>query len=107
MAEWIAANKRNSFYIRTFQNTICSEPYKVEEAPTVLADDLYKCREVYSTYGRETIQHERCGLITGSVDAQQSRLELEICGHGENGETWGLLYHTERTRACRTTSVCS
>ena len=29
--------------------------------------------------------------LTAGVDVQGNRLEYEVVGHGENGETWGVM----------------
>ena len=88
---WIEANaekKRtgDDKLLKTFVNTQLAETWKDIET-AIDGEQLYLRREQYAA----EVPSDALVLTMG-VDTQNDRLELEVVGHGQNGETFGIAY---------------
>ena len=86
---FLAAKRSGKEMLKVWVNTFLSETWedqgdKIEAAPL-----LARCEE----YGGEELP-EQVLVLTAAVDVQRDRLEVEVLGHGMDGETWGIEYQT-------------
>lgn len=77
---------RSDHKMRTWVNTAKGEPYE-PEGFSAEKDDLMKRREYYSAELPEGVL-----VLTASVDVQDDRFEIEVCGWGSGFESWGIMY---------------
>lgn len=88
---WVDANaerKRTGdpTKLKTFINTQLAETWQ-EHGDSIDAEMLMSRREHYSAEVPAGAL-----VLTMGVDTQDDRLELEVVGHGVDGETWGIDY---------------
>ena len=75
---------------RVFDNTMRAESYKPPNLQDVVdKETLLGRRENYNPYDELP---ERILFLTAGGDVQSNRIEVEVVGHGLNGETWGCGY---------------
>lgn len=82
-------SKGNPQLLKTWVNTFLGETWE-ERGKRLDWSDLLDHREEYQT--REPIP-EDITLITGAVDVQDDRFEVEFLGWGDDEQTWSLGYH--------------
>jgi len=71
--------------LKTFVNTSLAETYVLRgEAPA--ADAIYGKREFYE----QGVAPSGCRILTGFVDVQADRLEVEIKGWGRDRQSWSI-----------------
>lgn len=75
---------------RVFVNTMDAESYQPPHAVKVSASELLERREPYNP--REALP-EGVLLLTAGGDVQGDRVEFEVVGHGDDGQTWGCGYY--------------
>lgn len=90
---WIEANdekKRSGDdrKLKTFVNTQLAETWKTVEQH-ITAEQLWARREEYPAEVPAGAL-----VLTAGVDTQDDRLEMEVVGWNENGESWGIEYLT-------------
>ena len=81
--------KKNKDTLQVWINTALGETWEEDEGDGVEYEYVYTKREEYEF---DTLP-EGVLVITGGVDVQGDRLELELLGTGLNEETWSLGYH--------------
>lgn len=81
--------KGNPSLLKTWVNTFLGETWE-EKGKRLEWSDLMDQREEYEM--RENIPEE-ITLITGAVDMQDDRAEVEFVGWGDDYQTWSLGYH--------------
>ena len=81
--------KGNPSLLKTWVNTFLGETWE-EKGKRLEWSDLMDQREEYEM--RENIPEE-VTLITGAVDMQDDRAEVEFVGWGDDYQTWSLGYH--------------
>lgn len=91
-----ASNKEKARHV--FVNTMDAESYAPTSSVKLTANELLDRREDYDP---RTVLPEAVLMLTAGGDVQGDRVEFEVVGHGENGETWGCGYyvihgHTDR-----------
>jgi phage terminase large subunit GpA-like protein len=94
VADWMEA-QGNPKLLKVFLNHQLAEPWKEDDVIEQDHEYLYKNRrEEYEQDedGRQLVP-TGVAVITAGVDVQHDRFELEILGHGLNGEKWNLGYH--------------
>lgn len=83
---FLVAKRKGRETLKVFINTSLAETWK-EQAEDVSTDDLVaRCEE----YAAEVPAGVIC--LTAGVDVQGDRLECEIVGWGEDGESWSIAY---------------
>ena len=90
--EFLKAEKRGTYFLRTFQTTVLSEPYAIDTEPPPEFETIYNRREKYHEHDGEIVIPSGVLLLTVGCDVQRDRLEAEILGTGADGETWGIEY---------------
>ena len=88
---WIEANSEkkrsgDDRLLKTFVNTQLAETWRAVES-MVDGDHLFARREQYAA-----AVPAGALVLTMGVDTHEDRLELEVVGHGVNGESWGIAY---------------
>lgn len=86
--DFIAA-RDNPQLLKTWVNTFLGETWE-EKGKRLEWSDLLEQREQYET--RDPIPEE-VTLITGAVDVQDDRFEIEYLGWGDDYRSWSLGYH--------------
>lgn len=82
-------SKDNPQLLKTWVNTFLGETWE-EKGRRLEWSDLMDHREDYDT--RDNIPEE-ITLITGAVDIQDDRAEVEFVGWGDDHQSWSLGYH--------------
>jgi phage terminase large subunit GpA-like protein len=82
-------SKDNPQLLKTWVNTFLGETWE-EKGRRLEWSELMGHREDYDT--RDNIPEE-ITLITGAVDIQDDRAEVEFVGWGDDHQTWSLGYH--------------
>jgi phage terminase large subunit GpA-like protein len=82
--EWLEA-KDDTEDLKTFINTALAESFE-DDKETLEDINLFARREPYA--GK--IPDPSIVVLTGGVDVQGDRLEMELIGHNRLGETWGI-----------------
>ncbi len=72
--------------LKVWTNTVLGLPYE-ETAGTVNIDTMTDHEEEYGAELPDEVL-----LLTAGIDTQDNRLEIEILGHGQNGDTYGIEY---------------
>ena len=87
--EFLEANERNKAgdhrKLKTVTNTRFAEPWE-DEGERIEHSELYLRREPYTRPPADVL------LLLCAVDVQDNRLELEVTGHREGYESWGIEY---------------
>ena len=83
------AAKDNPQLLKTWVNTFLGETWE-ERGQRLEWSDLLEQREDYEV--RDEIPEE-VSIITGAVDVQDDRFEIEYVGWGDDYQTWSLGYH--------------
>lgn len=81
--------KGNPTKLRVWVNTFLAETYKeddIEADAAGLADRL-------ETYPKQADMPDDVLIVTGGVDVQADRIEIEMVGWGVDEESWGLGYY--------------
>lgn len=82
-----ARNEKNNEKLKTFVNTCLGEVWKdAGEAP-----DWKRIYDRREPYNRNELPDGVC-FITGGVDIQQDRIEVELVGWGRNKRSWSIDY---------------
>lgn len=76
----------SDFKLRTWVNTSKGESYEMK-GDSADKDTLMERREDYYAELPEGVL-----VLTASVDVQDDRLEIEVCGWGRGYESWGISY---------------
>lgn len=79
--------KKDKQQLQTFVNTFLGEEWEDEEGEGLDYELLYKRRETYNCQVPDDVL-----LLTGGVDVQDDRLEVEVVGWGYGKESWGIEY---------------
>jgi phage terminase large subunit GpA-like protein len=82
-------SKGNPELLKTWVNTFLGETWE-ERGKRLEWSDLMDHREDYDT--RDNIP-EDVTLVTGAVDIQDDRAEVEFVGWGDDAQSWSLGYH--------------
>lgn len=82
-------SKSNPELLKTWVNTFLGETWE-EKGKRLEWSDLMDRREDYDT--RDNIPEE-ITLVTGAVDIQDDRAEVEFLGWGDDYQSWSLGYH--------------
>lgn len=90
LATEFLASKDDRALLQTFINTQLGETFEVEQGEVVEPHAIMARAE---DYGSDPVP-EGVKVITAGVDVQGDRLEAEICGWGDNEESWSLQYLT-------------
>lgn len=72
--------------MKTWTNTCLGETFDDNEGDQLEEGILLARREEYKKVPDDVV------LLLMSVDVQKDRLELEVCGHGDNDESWNVDY---------------
>ena len=72
--------------LKVWRNTVLGLPYE-ETAGTIDIDTMSGHEDEYGAELPDEVL-----LLTAGVDTQDNRLEVEILGHGLNGDTYGIEY---------------
>ena len=78
---------KDPFTLRVFVNLKLGEPFDVEMLRLSSNELMKRCEDYGPDLPAGVI------LLTAGVDIQDSRIEVEILGHGEQGETWNIDYY--------------
>jgi phage terminase large subunit GpA-like protein len=90
--EFLRAERRGSYFMRTFQTTVLAEPYQLVETVANF-DHLYARREVYrESKDHELILDKACLLLTVGADVHRDRIHGECLASCMDGETFGVEY---------------
>ncbi|MDR2647804.1 MAG: phage terminase large subunit family protein [Oscillospiraceae bacterium] len=86
-------SKENAGDLMAFKNTVLGELWEARSGD-VSEEKLLERREDYGLTpdGNPADMPNGVLALTCGVDVQGDRLELEVLGHGWDGETWGVLY---------------
>jgi phage terminase large subunit GpA-like protein len=77
--------KGNPMQFQAFINTTLAEPW-VERGEAPASDSIYGKREFYE----QGVAPQGCLMLTGFVDVQGDRLEVEVKGWGRDGQCWSV-----------------
>jgi terminase, large subunit len=84
--EFLQARKDRS-KLKTFVNTTLGETWEEDEGERSDAAQLYARRERYPAQVPDGVQ-----VLTGGVDTQDDRIEIQIDGYGAGEEAWRIDY---------------
>lgn len=71
----------------TFWNTSLGLPYVINLNEIIDYELIYNRREEYNAEVPEGVE-----VLTGGIDVQDSRIEIEVVGWDKEGESWGIEY---------------
>jgi len=90
--EHLRAVKKGRAAVKVWVNTGLAETFidEVEAKPSW--EVLFNRREDYGLEDEKPLLPAQVCLLTSAVDVQHDRLEVEVVGRGQEGETWGIEY---------------
>lgn len=85
--EWLRV-QGDPISLKTFFNTVLGQTWDIEGGETINDGELLARRETYPEAGAPA----PVLVVTGGVDVQGDRLELELCGWADKEESYSLSY---------------